>query len=471
MTNWLPDLNTGSGPLYVRLAERIEHDIAAGVLSAGTKLPPQRDLAYDLGVTIGTIGRAYGLVRERGLVSGEVGRGTYVLGGEQPVMDAPATLPHMPMGTRTMTPEPGKLRMDSTAATDVGQAALIERLATQITREHPDEIASYTRTVPQSWLDAGSRWLSSGNWAPQPGSIVPTLGAHAGILSVISAVTAPGDRIAYEELTYSSMVRSASLIGRRHISVKIDGYGADPDDFERVCAQQHPKLAFLVPTLHNPTLAVMPQERRRRIAEIARKYNVWLIEDDIFGAMADSAPPAIAELAPERTFRVGSLSKAVSAGVRGGWVACPPHFTSRVLTAHKMLTGGMPFLLAELAARLVLTDDAKAIQKAVGAEIEAREALARTTLAGVDFASHRNAPFMWVKLPEPWLSGTFKNAAADEGILIDDEDEFKAGRTDQVYHRVRIGFSAPKSRQAVRDGLVTLRRLLDSGGTGYDSYG
>src|SRR5688500_8536845 len=84
MTNWLPDLSTGAGPIYIRLADRIENDISQGTLPAGTKLPPQRDLAYDIGVTIGTVGRAYALVRERGLVSGEVGRGTFVLGERQP---------------------------------------------------------------------------------------------------------------------------------------------------------------------------------------------------------------------------------------------------------------------------------------------------------------------------------------------------------------------------------------------------
>jgi DNA-binding transcriptional regulator YhcF (GntR family) len=79
MTNWLPDLSAGSGPVYLRLADNIESAIASGALPAGSKLPPQRNLAYDIGVTIGTIGRAYALVHERGLVAGEVGRGTYVL--------------------------------------------------------------------------------------------------------------------------------------------------------------------------------------------------------------------------------------------------------------------------------------------------------------------------------------------------------------------------------------------------------
>ncbi len=103
MTNWLPDVSTGSGPLYLRLADRIETDITKGFLPPGAKLPPQRDLAYDIGVTIGTIGRAYALVRERGLVSGEVGRGTFVLGrdaepdnprAEIPQADRRARAPH-----------------------------------------------------------------------------------------------------------------------------------------------------------------------------------------------------------------------------------------------------------------------------------------------------------------------------------------------------------------------------------------
>ena len=78
MTNWLPDLTLGTGPLYLRLANHIETDIDTGAIAHGAKLPPQRDLAFDLKTTVGTIGRAYAVLPERGLVSGEVGRGTYV---------------------------------------------------------------------------------------------------------------------------------------------------------------------------------------------------------------------------------------------------------------------------------------------------------------------------------------------------------------------------------------------------------
>ena len=354
MTNWLPDLSAESGPLYLRLANRAEADIGGGVLPPGAKLPPQRNLAFDLGVTIGTVGRAYTLLRERGLVSGEVGRGTYVLGRSEIAPQEAPPLPQATFGTRAFAPATGTLRMDSTAAPEVGQMRAIEELTCRIVREHPQDIVDYVRAPAPSWLEAGSRWLTIGDWRPAEDSVVPTLGAHGAVLAVIAAVTAPGDRIVFEQLTYSSIARSASLIGRRSITVEMDADGVVPDDFERLCAQQHPKVAFLMPALHNPTLTVTSEARRRDIVAIARKHNVWLIEDAVYAALLDEQPISIAALAPERTFHVGGLSKSVAAGIRGGWVACPPHFAPRVLTSYKMLTGGKSFLLAELAARLVL---------------------------------------------------------------------------------------------------------------------
>ena len=470
MTNWLPDLQQGKGPIYVRLADQIESAIAGGSLPAGAKLPPQRNLAFDLGITIGTVSRAYALVHERGLVSGEVGRGTFVRDrhGAPPEANLDPVAAAL-VGTRPMAPPPGKIRFDSTAAPDVGQGPALQEHIAAILKDHPSDIASYTRSFPDHWFEAGARWLAKGDWTPAPRDIVPTLGAHAGIMAVLTAITSPGDKVVFEHLTYSQASRAAGLTGRRTILVDSDGDGVIPEDFERVCAQQHPKVAFLMSSSQNPTLATLPLARRQAIADIARRHSVWLIEDDLYGAMSGEPLAPLAQLCPERTFFVGSLSKSVAAGVRGGWVACPPHFAQRVRIAHKMMTGGMPFLLAELCARLVLSGDAFQIRARCVAEIGAREAIAREQFQGFDFVSRPAVPFLWLALPEPWLSGTFKNAALTEGVLIDDEDEFKAGRSEKVMHRVRISFSSPLSREEVRAGFLTLRRLLENGGAGYDS--
>ncbi|RVB66787.1 GntR family transcriptional regulator, partial [Mesorhizobium sp. M7A.F.Ca.CA.002.04.1.1] len=194
MTNWLPDLTAGSGPLYQRLADSIETDIDRGVIDAGAKLPPQRDLAYDIGTTVGTVGRAYQLLRERGLVSGEVGRGTYVLGQRaKPDFPAPDVGGE---GTRYIDAPKGKLRFDSTAAPDIGQGDIVAGVLSRTAQDHPHEISSYTRDFPERWYEAGARWLARNSFRPDADTIVPTLGTHAAVMAAIAALTMPGDDVA-----------------------------------------------------------------------------------------------------------------------------------------------------------------------------------------------------------------------------------------------------------------------------------
>ncbi|WP_299816928.1 PLP-dependent aminotransferase family protein [uncultured Roseibium sp.] len=502
MTNWHPEIPEGKGPLYIRLADRIADDIATGALSAGAKLPPQRDLAYDLGVTVGTIGRAYAVIRQQGLVSGEVGRGTFVLGsrdaaplqeygkpdiglGVQLVADTRGAANESPSwvreatsvpkdtafaGTRISVPAPGAIRFDSTSAPEIGQAEIIGRLTSDITRDHPHEISSYTRDVPDSWRKAGRKWLARSGWEPSEGSIVPATGAQAAIMAIIAATTAPGDQIAFEELTYSSISRGGALMGRRPVEVARDDEGPLPEDLERVCAQKHPKVLFVMPTMHNPTLGLMGEARRRDIAAIARQNNLWIIEDEVYGSLRQTSLPPLAALAPDRTFHVGSLSKSVTAGVRGGWVSSPLSHAQRIYTAHKMLTGGISFLLSELSARLILSGAADSIREKILAEIAARHALVRQHLGSYELEAAPDAPFLWLKVPEPWLSGTFKAAAASANVLVDDEDEFKTGRSGKVYHRVRIGVTNPLTREETSEGLQVVRNIMEDSGACYDSF-
>lgn len=469
MTNWLPDLSSGVGPFYQRLADTIESDIDNGTLPPDSKLPPQRDLAFDIGTTVGTVGRAYALLRERGLVSGEVGRGTYVLARTE-MKKAQESRDPRQEGTRFLDAPLDKLRFDTTAAPDVGQSATIAQMLGSLAVENPSEVASYTRTFPDSWFEAGSLWLARNGFRPTPDTIVPTQGTHAGIVSAIVALTAPGDYVCFEHVTYSQVARSTALAGRRIALVQSDDEGLDPDHFDHMCAQKHPTMAFLMPTTHNPTCISMPTERRSRIAELARKHNVLLIEDDLYGRLSGDSAPMLAELAPERTIVASGLSKSVAAGVRGGWLSCPATYRHRIRVAHRLMSGGNPFILSALAAKLVHSGEAHSIERRSIDEIRIRTALARDALSGFSFNSQPNAPFIWLALPEAWNSGTFKNAAYENGVLVDDEDEFKAGRSDRVFHRVRFALSQPQHRSEVSRGLSIIRRLLEEGRAGYERF-
>jgi len=469
MTSWLPDISEGNGPLYLRLAERIETDIERGALPAGTKLPPQRNLAFDVGVTIGTVSRAYAVARERGLVSGEVGRGTYVLRRDVAAGPAAEETAGVAGAVLSSSPDEPILRMDSTAAVDIGQSAVIARMVADVFAENSYQANDYTRTISDAWREAGTRWLSKGSWRASPDTVVPVQGVLSGIECVIAAITAPGDKIAFEDLSYSALARGASLIGRRVVKVRGGPEGLDPDDFANVCAREHPKLLVIAPTFNNPTLAIVPEEARRRIVEIARRHNVWIVEDNIYGDALDDAPPPFAELLPDRTFHVSGVSKTLSAGLRAGWVSAPPGLVGRIINAKKLMTGGISYAMTEVAARLVLSGEAQRLKRLVLEETRERVALASEMMAGHDFISDPHCGYIWLKLPDPWLPGPYKKAALERGILIDDADAFKVGQVDLAHHRVRIAFSAPKTREDVRQGFETLNRLLLDTSASYDA--
>ncbi|WP_420961910.1 PLP-dependent aminotransferase family protein [Brucella sp. IR073] len=467
MTKWLPDLSGFPGPKYVAIADAMDRDIGNGALPAGTRLPPQRDLAYDLKVTIGTISRAYALAAERGLVAGEVGRGTYVLARDDA---APLAAAMVFRDARIDLPPPlaNALRMDSTAATDIGQSAVIGPMLARIFTDEPHLAQDYTRTMSADWREAGAEWLATGGWRPAPETVIPVMGALSGIENIIAAMTMPGDRIAFEDMTYSPLARGAALIGRRAIKVRGGDDGLDPDDFERVCARDHPKMLVVIPTLNNPTMTIIPEENRRRIAEIAQAYNVWIVEDDIYGNALEDAPPPFAAIAPQRTFHVSGVSKTLSAGLRIGWVSAPPAFIRQIINAKKLMTGGLPYAMTEVTARLVLSGEAARFKAAVLEEMGEREAIAREILAGHRFISHPRCPYIWLTLPDPWLPGTFKDAALDAGIAILEADAFKVGQADRICHCVRIAFSTLETREDVRRGFTIIRRLLDNAGAGFD---
>jgi len=457
-------------PFYLRLADAIERAIIDGVLKPGDKLPAQRDIAFDLKVTVGTIGRAYQIARERGLTTGEVGRGTYVRKHEPETAkpDGPALLRNSTVDS-IPGPESGDAKLDSTSAPLVGQAEEIASVYAAVLRDSPAKALDYVRGVPESWVEAGAEWLATGGWRPVNENVVPTLGVNAAIQGIIATATRPGDRIVFEDLSYAAVARAATMIGRAPLVVGMDEDGMLPEELERCAARQHPRMIFLMPAVNNPTGRTMPLKRREEIVSIARQYNLLIIEDNIYGKITDVDVPPIAALAPERTFFVSGLSKSVAAGLRVGWAACPRGQAIRVTVAHNQLTGGRPYLNMEVAARLVLSGRAEAIRQAVMAEIAERSALFDRIFNVTTTGQAAAVPYRWVSLPAPWTSPAFQLAARNHGIRIDGEDEFQSVRGDRAHHCVRFGLSAVGERDILANALEVLKGLIDSGSITYVS--
>ncbi len=245
--------------------------------------------------------------------------------------------------------------------------------------------------------------------------VVP--GCQGGLSIAFLALCRPGDTILHEALTWPGLHATAASSGVRTIGLPIDAHGLVPDTFEAACREYRPKLLYTMPTLHNPTAIVMPEERRRAIAAIARRHSVVVIEDDVYGFLLD-APPPLCTFLPEAGIYVTSLSKAVAPGLRIGWLAAPSALVPRLAAAVRTSMLMTSSVAAELAARTVASGAAAHAVEAQRTEARARQALAAERLKGLDFRSDDRAFHGWLRVPTPWRRDDFVAALRARGVVV-----------------------------------------------------
>ena len=206
----------------------------------------------------------------------------------------------------------------------------------------------------------------------------------------------------------------------------------------------------------------MPTQRRAAIADIARRHDVSIIEDDALGRLHLDAPRPIAVLAPERTWYVMTTTKCLSHGLRLAYLVAPSSgAASRFIGPVEHLSYWHPApLLAALVTRWIDSGVADRIAHSIHEECVAREAAAREILAGLQMESKRGSMHIWLELPQRWNSNDFMIAAERHGVLLRSAELFAVD--DQVTpNAVRLSLSTPRSLEAVRRGLQQLRALVE----------
>lgn len=452
MTSWTPALAPDK-PRYVAIADAIAADLTHGKLKAGDRLPPQRELAWRLGVTIGTITRAYQEAAKRGFLSGEVGRGSY-LRDPRPNYAAAQSIAN---GAET-----GILDMQMSAPPRAVGLAQVEEGLAAITRE-PNWIELFDYPPAQGFArhrEAATHWLAKCGIDIAPDQVVLSAGAQAALISCLSTATTPGERILIEPLTYPTMQPLCRQFGLQTRALESDAEGITPDSLEYHAKRGEARVVYVVPTLQNPTTATLSLERRQAIAEIARRYDLTLIEDDVFRLLADDPPPPIRNFAAERTYYITSLSKTTAPGLRLAFLAPPPGATE-ALNRQQMIIGGRPNgLSAELGSRWIIDGTAERTLANIRTELHARRDIALEYLRGLKVDCRPGAMFAWITLPNYWRPTDFVAAALAAGIKVTPGTVFVTEASVQQ-NAIRACFGPAPSRELVREAFEKLRVLID----------
>ncbi|WP_119418538.1 PLP-dependent aminotransferase family protein [Desertibaculum subflavum] len=446
MTIWLPDLSSRIGPVYRALADAIVDAIETGALPTGVRLPPQRELAWKLGVTVGTVSRGYMEAERLGYLSGEVGRGTYAR--------RPNTAPLA--GTR-QPGDPIDLSHNALATAETRQA-LVGRLS-GVTARDIDCLVGY----PPIGGHAAHRatiagWLSQVGLSARPDDVIITAGAQQA-LGIALTLFGRNDRpVLMERLTYSVWIDMARLSDRAIEPVEMDAEGMVPEALEAAARRSGARMVMLQPTLQNPTNATMSLARRQAIAEAARREDLILIEDDVYGTLPAHRPVALATMAPERTIYIGSASKCFVPGLRIGWIVAPAQMVPRLAGAVHARSLGPSGLNAEIVARWIADGTADRLVQAQRRELEARQQLAAEALAGLDMRGDPGSMHVLLSPPEPWTAAAFAAAAESRGIIVVPASRF-AVLPEFAPESVRISLAGAADRVALRAALAALADL------------
>jgi DNA-binding transcriptional MocR family regulator len=446
----IANLADANKPKYQVIADELAQSILIGHLALGEKLPPQRDLAERLGVTAGTVSRAYATLERQGLTTARVGDGTYVRALEQghyPPHTGPAKAPiDLAHNVAIPTDEVGALQR-AFEYLSASPATLRQTLSYQ-----PETGQRRHRETGAKWL---RRFGTSGQW----NRVMVTHGAQHGLASVLRTLARPGDVVFTESLSYPGLQALARSLRLQLIGIDIDSEGMVPQALERAAKSIDAKFVYCSPSLHNPTGSTMGIARREAVANVARRCNLLVIEDCVHAAAQTQPLPALSTWLPERSFLLSSFSKVLAPGLRVGFLEAAPEWLDKLAGSIRTDSWMVAPLMPEIASRWIESGEIDHLIGLQRQEIGQRLGAARAVLEGFEFTSDPDCPLLWMQLPEPWRAGQFAAVLRHAGVLVRTADYFAVGQS-PAPHAIRISLNSPENTEQLATGLRTLKALI-----------
>lgn len=455
MTIWIPRL-TERGPRYRAISDAIATAVQSGELRPGSRLPPQRRLADELAVTVGTVTRAYAEAERQGWVRARVGSGTYVRGGDDDPVAPFLTSRPVEDGVIDLSlslPPPHPLR-----AAALGRAlAAISQDGEVLSRavEYQPE-----RGVP-AHRERLAAWMGRLGMPVDPERLLITQGGQHGIDLTLRALTRPGARIAADALTYPGLIGAARQAHLKTLAVPMDAGGMDMEALARLCAQQPPQLVYVTPEQNNPTGIMLSEARRERLAELAERHEFWILEDGVQYLPEGERGTPLYRLAPQRTLFAFSTAKVLAGGLRIGVLVVPEALQERLGAALRAQSWMVPPLMVEAVCHWVASEDAERLLTWQTQELGERQRLAHHWLGAYEPSGRPHGANLWLPLPDELRSAELQTVLERRGVRITSAEPFCVGG-EPAPQALRLCLSAAGSREALTRALDILVETLNA---------
>jgi DNA-binding transcriptional MocR family regulator len=444
--------------LLAQVARDIEQQIALGRLLAGDRLPSERALAAQLGLSRNTVTAAYLLLEKRGVIRRVPQRGAFVSPAgpaENPIewssrISRQAHLldePVLEMLAQSRLPNLRYRLSAGTPALSCFPLAPFRKAINKVLAKDALQAMAIAPTEGQPRLRRAIAALEEG----ESSHILIVAGAQEGIDLLARCLVEPGDRVIIDRPTFPGAIQALQAAGAK--LVEWDTAEWSTEVLERLLIAYHPKFIFTMPTYHNPTARTMDEEQRAKLLGLAARYRVPIIEDDVYSRtrLQGSVPPSLYRMDRHNVvIYLSTFSKVLAPGLRLGWIAAPPHMVKQLslikMRANLFTEGLLQLTLAELLENGVF-DDHIARLRTTHATLQkiAVDALRRNFLSDeLEFSIPQGGLYIWCRWRRPVDMEAVLLNAQQKGASVAPGRAFFAGPADE--NCFRICFTASSER-------------------------
>ena len=304
--------------------------------------------------------------------------------------------------------------------------------------------------------------------------LIVTTGSQQALDLLGKCLVDPGSKAIVEGPTFLATIQCFRLYGADLVSAPIDGDGVQVDELEKLIQQHKPKFVYLIPTFGNPSGAMLSLERRKRVLELAVKYQTLIVEDDPYGDLYFDAPPppsllALSEQVPgSRDWLVhcGSLSKVLSPGLRVGWMVAPPELLAKAVMCKQFSDAHTSTFAQATAAQYLAAGRMPAtlarVRQVYGARAQAMGDALRSDLGdAIEFVQPQGGLFVWARLTgaggKVSDGNAFAKKAIEQGVAFVPGAPFYCANPD--VRTLRLSF-ATADEAKIREGIGRLAKAL-----------